>query len=168
MKKLLVASVLTVALLTAVAVGSTSAFATMDENGYAVPASSGIARALNTGERSMVDLIEVEYEDVVYSSMAGYYVGAQRRAIDQEYPVFINGGAALRFLNDDNWLISTEVDLIPTFEGLYLNDGYTYNRGLGQADAEEFIFLALSNGMYMNAQKAVFTNRLGSTDIPIF
>lgn len=166
MKKLFMIGVLVMSLLTGVMLLSTTAIALLGEDGLAVPGSSGVARSLRSGEGETQSLVPVAYEDTVYSTLTGYYVGSGRTAIDRTYPVFINGGAGLRFLDEETWLFSADVELLQTFEGLYLSDGTTYNSDLSQADGEEFILLVLSNGLHMNAQRAVLTNRLGETEIP--
>ena len=154
------------AVLTVVALNSVNALATLSEDGLAVPADAGISRLLTAGDGRALSLVDVGYEDVVYSSITGYYVGENRAAIDQNFPIYINSGTGLRFLNEEIWLVSAEVDLMRTYDGLYLADGYTYNYDLEQADAEEFILVALQNKLFMNAQAAVFENRITAHDIP--
>ena len=166
MKRLFIVGILIMSLLTGTMLFSTTAIALLGEDGLAMPESSGVTQSLRSGEENMFGLVPVHYEDTVYSSLTGYYVGQERTAIDKAYPVFINGGAGLRFLDEETWLFSADVDLLQSFEGMYLNDGTTYNSDMSQADLEEFILLVLSNGLHMNAQHAVLTNRLGSTDIP--
>lgn len=152
---------------TVVILGAGSAFCTMEEEGFAVPADAGIAKALAGNGGDPVSLVAVQYDDVIYSSAAGYYVGKDRKKLDITYPLYTNGGTGLRFLNDEHWMITTEADLYQTFEGLYLREGLSYNADKTQADDAEFILLALSNGLYMNAQQAVFSNALGETVIPM-
>lgn len=166
MKRMFVAAVVLMAVITAVALNSMDTLAIMAEDGYAVPADSGLSRLLSSGDGPAVSLVDVGYEDVVYSSLSGYYVGADRSSIDRSFPIYINSGAGLRFLDEETWLVSAEVDLLRTYEGLYLTDGYTYNSNLDQADAEEFILLALQNKLFMNAQAATFENRVTTHDIP--
>ena len=152
---------------TVVILGAGSAFCTMEEEGFAVPADAGIAKALAGNGGDPVSLVAVQYDDVIYASAAGYYVGKDRKKLDITYPLYTNGGTGLRFLNDEHWMITTEADLYQTFEGLYLREGLSYNADKTQADDAEFILLALSNGLYMNAQQAVFSNALGETVIPM-
>ena len=169
MKKLFIALIVAMCCVTAAVLGASRAFGIMNEEGFAMPASAGIVQSLAGGGSSEpISLVKVQYEDVIYSSLTGYYVGQDRQQIDLTYPLYTNGGAGLHFLGDDVWLITPNVDLYQSFDGLYLSNGATYNSDMTQADeGEEFIFLALSNGLYMNAQQAVFTNALGSTVIPI-
>ncbi len=167
MKKLFAAAIAIMCCATVAIVGASSAFCTMQEDGFAVPADAGIQRALAAGGGDAISLVKVNYDDVVYSSLAGYYVGEDREKIDVNFPLYTNGGNGLRFLTDENWLITTDVDLYQTFEGLYLREGLSYNSDMSRADEGEFILLAISGGLYMNAQQAVFSNALGDTVIPM-
>lgn len=146
--------------------GATRVFGTMNEDGYAMPASAGVAQSLSAGGGAPVSLVKVQYEDTIYSSPTGYFVGDDRRQIDAAYPLYTNGGTGLRFLSDDKWLITSDVDVYQSFEGMYLSEGVTYNEDMSKADEAEFIFTMLPNGLYMNAQWAVFSNAAGDTAIP--
>ena len=166
MKKLFITAIVIMCCISAAVLGASSAFCTMDDEGYAMPAEAGIAQSLAGDGSGPVSLVEVRYDDIIYSSLSGYYVGENRKKIDLTYPLYTNGGTGLRFLSDENWLVTTEADLYQTFDGLYVREGLSYNADMTQADEGEFIMLALSNGLYMNAQQAVFTNPLGKTVIP--
>ena len=166
MKKLFIAMIAAMCCVTAAVLGASSVFGIMNEDGFAMPASAGVAQSLSGGGSAPVSLVKVQYDDAIYSSLTGYYVGEERQQIDMTYPLYTNGGAGLRFLNDDKWLVTANVDVYQTFDGLYLSDGVTYNEDMTQADDEEFIFTMLSNGLYINVQRAVFTNATGDTVIP--
>ena len=154
MKKLFIALIVAMCCVTAAVLGASRAFGIMNEEGFAMPASAGIVQSLAGGGSSEpISLVKVQYEDVIYSSLTGYYVGQDRQQIDLTYPLYTNGGAGLHFLGDDVWLIMPNVYLYQSFDCLYLSNGTTYNSDMMQADeGEEFIFLALSNGLYMNAE----------------
>lgn len=166
MKRVFIISIISICLVTGIVLGASSVFGTIAEDGYAVPASSGITQNLSGSGRDPVSLVEVSYEDVVYEKATGFYVGDKGTGIDISYPLYTNGGVGIRFLADDNWLITTEVDLYQTFEGLYVSEGVTYNEDMTRADDDEFILIALANGLYMNAQHATLNTHLGSTVLP--
>ena len=140
---------------------------TMEDEGFAIPADAGIARALTSGGSTPVRLAEIHRDDVIYKSLAGCYVGDKREKIDLTFPLYTNGGTGLRFLDEENWLLTTDVDLFRSYDGLYVSDGISYNADMTQADGGEFILLALSSGLYMNVQQAVLETKLGATTIPI-
>jgi len=158
----LIISVVTVSVLTSV-----SQIAVMEADGHAVSASATVKQSLIKGEDVIQPMTEVHVDDVIYSNALGYYVGANRTAIDRNYPILINGGETLKFLDESSILVSSGLNLLTTYNGLYLNDGHTYNENLSQADPDEFILLALKNGLYMSTQSTSFTNDLGSTEIPV-
>lgn len=166
-KILLIILALLMVVVTAVVFTNVKQIAVLGDEGYAVAGSAQVKQSLAKGYGEEKKMVKVNRDDIVYSSVLGYFVGTEKTAIDKTYPVFANNGITVRFLNDENWLVSDEVNLLQTYEGLYLNDGYTFNQDNSQADLDEFILLALNNGLYMNAQPAVFTNRLHSTPIPV-
>lgn len=139
MKKALIAMVLTMGFVTTAALTYTRAFTTLGEDGFAVPASAGVAALLRADATDGVSLARVSYDDTVYASLTGYYVGQSRTEIDTAFPIYINDGAGLRFLDEEQWLVSSEVDLLRTYEGLYLNDGWNVAFGDEQhGNAEKF------------------------------
>lgn len=167
MKKGFIAIILLLCCVSAIVLGTTSAFGTMEDEGFAIPADAGIARALTSGGSTPVRLAEIHRDDVIYKSLAGCYVGDKREKIDLTFPLYTNGGTGLRFLDEENWLLTTDVDLFRSYDGLYVSDGISYNADMTQADGGEFILLALSSGLYMNVQQAVLETKLGATTIPI-
>lgn len=162
-----IVAILVMAMFVVAVMGAARSFAQAMDDGMMMPASSGLSQALNSGkEGEPITLIQVNSEDEIYSRFGRYYVGEGRSVVDVDYPMWISGGAGLRFLDDENWLISADVNVLRTFEGLYLTGGTTYNVDRTQADLEEFILLQLKNGLYMNAQTAQFVTKLDSYDIP--
>lgn len=166
MKKLLVFCVAIMCVLVLLMTLSFEALGVIGEDGLAMPADSHVLQSLRTGDGEWQPLVAVGSEDEIYATPISYFVGKERTAMDKDFPIFIRSGAALRFLNEENWLISADVSLLQSYAGLYLSEGYTYDEDMRQADIEEFILLQLPNGLHMNAQKAVLTTRLKQIDIP--
>ena len=119
---------------------SASAFGTIEDEGFAMPASTGIEQSLAGGGGEPVALAEVKYDDVVYKTVTGYFVGEDRSKIDIVYPLYINGGAGIRFLGEENWLITKDVELYETFHGLYVSEGISYNVDMTQADTKNVAY----------------------------
>ncbi len=166
-KRIFVLAIAFIGLFTAVVVFANRAISTIGDDGFAVPASSGIAQILSGEGEDPIALVPVQHDDTVYKNALGYYVGEDRHPIDITFPLYVNGGVGLRFLDETNWLITPEVDVYQTYEGLYVSEGVSYNIDMTRADEDTFIFLMLQNGLFMNVQSAVFENRLGKTTIPI-
>ena len=159
--------ILAMAVFIVAVLGAAKSFAESMHDGLMMPASSDAARALNAGdEAAAVALVPVSSEDVIYTSFGRFYVGEDRSSVDLQYPMWVSGGAGLRFMDDENWLISSDVEILRTYDGLYLTNGTTYNSDRTQADMEEFIFLRLQNGLYMNAQSGQFITKMQTYDIP--
>ena len=166
-KKIFVLIIIAMALVVAATIGSAKAFAEINDNGYAVPESSLIMQTLSEGKDNSIRLSEIESEDVIYQRMGKYYISNSngKQLVDINYPIWVNDGGGLYFFDDEKWLITDELDILCSYEGLYLTEGHTFNRDLTQADPDEFILLSLNNGLYMNAEKAIFKNELGETPI---
>ena len=157
------------ALLIAVSVSvvlAAGSFSTVNEDGFVMLADAGVEQALTAGDGKPIQLVQVESEDTISSVLGYFYLDDDRTGIDITYPIWINQGTALRFLTEETWLVSTEVEILRTYEGLYLSGGTTYTEDRIQADPDEFIFLVLPNGLYMNAQPAEVSSVLGDYAIP--
>ncbi|MDR2354814.1 MAG: hypothetical protein LBE16_01325, partial [Clostridiales Family XIII bacterium] len=168
MKRVIIGGVALIALTIFVFVtasGMTSV-STLDEDGYAVPDASGILKSLETGEGAALALLPVFEGDEIHASLGRYYIGADKTPLDGAFPIYIRGGAGLRFNTDAETLVSADAEIVPSFSGLYMVDGHTYNGDGSPADSEEFVFVALKNGLYMNTQPAVFQNAAGRFEIP--
>jgi len=164
---LLAVIVLLIAAVTVAVLTSVTQVAAMEADGYAVSGTATVKQSLVKGENKVQSMEKVESGDIIYSSALGYYVGANRIAIDKNFPIYINEGDTLKFLDDTNWLVSTNLQVMQTYNGLYMNEGYTYDAEMEQADGQEFVLLALNNGLYINAQEAVLTNSGEKFDIPV-
>lgn len=165
--KLFIGMAALLAAVSVVVVLATGSFSTVNEAGYVMPASSDVDRALTTGDGGIVKLVSVEKDDTISSTLGNFYLDSGRVGVDITYPLWTRQGAGLRFLTEETWLVSTRVELLRTYESLYLSDGRTYTEDGTQADEDEFIFLMLSNGLHINAQPAVLHTVLGDHEIPI-
>lgn len=165
--KLFIGMAALLAAVSVVVVLATGSFSNVNEAGYVMSASSDVDRALTTGDGGIVKLVSVEKDDTISSTLGNFYLDNGRVGVDITYPLWTRQGAGLRFLTEETWLVSTRVELLRTYESLYLSDGRTYTEDGTQADEDEFIFLVLSNGLHMNAQPAVLHTVLGDYEIPI-
>ncbi len=165
-KKLFIAIIVLMCAITLAVILASGAIGVVEQDSYAIPSAAGIGSMKPGEDYEPLLLVTVNYDDELYSTITGYFVGADRQKIDASFPLFLKGGNGLRFLDEEVWLITTEVELYRSFEGLYLSEGYTYNSDMTQADDAEFILASLSNGLYINAQQAVFEGQLGDIVIP--
>ena len=73
-KKVFIIVVAAMCCLTAVVLSAKQVFGIMRDDGYAVPVSAGITAGFEAEEHQPIPLVEVDYEDVVYSTPGGYRV----------------------------------------------------------------------------------------------
>lgn len=139
---------------------------TIATDGYAMPASATIEANLSKTSSGKIELQYIEEDGLIYSSMFQDYDYETKTALDLSYPLYVNGGAGLMFLNNDFWLIADDFNILETYEDLYLTDGHTYNADLSLADGDEFLLVAVGDGVYMNAQSAVFSTAFEDISIP--
>ena len=166
MKKLIV---LIVALLgcTGIAFAFKPSITYVVNEGNVVESGQNISANLAQAESDSVKLHKMEADTMIYSSLLKSYDYNTKTAIDLSYPMYVNNGTTLNFLNGKYTLVSDEFQLLDTYNGLYLANGNTYNEDLSQADGDDFFFVALENGLYMNAQTATFKNSLTEIQIPV-
>lgn len=165
MKKLIILIVaLLGCMLTVLLVNPTITY--VESDGYVVTTATNISSALSSASGEKIQLHELNADDLIYATWLDSYDYGTKTSLDLSYPMYTNNGATLNFLSEDYWLVSNEFIVLETYEDLFLSDGSTYNSDLSQADADEFILVSLSNGLYMNAQTAVFSNQLYDTTIP--
>ncbi len=158
--------VLVMCAMTVYALYSATEFMSFAEDGYMVPSSPNVNNLLSVASAERVGLEKINKDDVLYTSLLNYYIRDGRKEVDMSYPIYTNGGATIKFTGDENWLISNDINLLSSYEGLYLTGGNTFNEDLSLADGDEFILLTLDNGLHINAQEAVFKGPLGDLFIP--
>lgn len=139
--------------------------AVMDD-GYAVTAdlSRELVDKAEKDRRDKLDLQSVHYEDVLYQRGGSYYVGEgnKKQKIEMNFPLYVLDGGGLRFLSGQSFTITQEFEYLPTYDGLYLVNGFTYNVDKSQADLEEFNFVLLPNGLFINALPMEVKTSLGT------
>ena len=95
-----IVAILVIAVFVVAVLGASRSFAAAVDDGMMMPASSGLSQALNSGKKGdPIALVSVGSEDVIYTSFGRFYVGDDRKAVDVDYPMWISGGAGLRFLD---------------------------------------------------------------------
>lgn len=101
----------------------------------------------------------------IYSRGKKLFAGEDKKELDVQIPMYVNGGQAVMNLADSGLLIDTDFQTLPVYDGLYVTDGMTFNRDRQQADPEEFILISLDGGIYMGAQTILVKSGLGQTQI---
>lgn len=128
-------------------------FLIMDNDGYAISKNS-ITKNLFTSSMSLeneaYEAVAFNTSDIVYKKSSSYYMGEEKTKIEEAYPLFVNGGSTLLNINSSANLIADDFESVPTYSGLYINNGVSFNPDMERAYREEFILLSLENGLYIN------------------
>lgn len=139
------------------------------DNGYMV-GSEDVVKLLNENEtvniRINLDLVPVTREDEVFTKGNATYIGENKTLVNTFFPMYTNGGSSLKFYDETTVLIANDFTMLRSFNGMSLSDGASYNQDNLQADGEEFILAALSNGLMYVAQNTTVNNNDGELKIP--
>ena len=116
-----------------------------------------------------IKLEKVTYEDNFYNNLDNLYVGEEeRRIVNNNYPVFSNDGVAIVNINEKSKLVNNKFEYLEGYENFTLTGGKLYNYGdLEQADFEDYLFLQLPNGTYVNLYAIKITSNNVVYDIPV-
>ena len=154
MKWLIIAAVAIVASLLAMYFYQMKVVTHLSENAYAVTDDSVLRTLKNqSGEEGQeLKLTEVAEQEPVYLRLGSMYVGTKKVEADAAMPFFVNDGASALFMLGDAKLYNGSFETVPSFTGMYLADGVTYNYDKSQADDDTFYFAGLTNGLFLNAK----------------
>lgn len=137
------------------------------EDSFAVPQNT-LSTALRSGETDdKVKLLSVEMGETVYTrllSSSDYFIGDEKKPVSSGYPLFARNGQVLYFINDEFNLVTNKWEKLGSYDGLYLNDGVTYNAGSSRADLNEVMLVEVENG-YQVAQETKLISSSNETTI---
>jgi len=139
-------------------------FLRLDYDGYATPEKSVKALLLSNPEELVeedtVALYPFEPLEYIYSRGNSYYLGEEKKsAIDLSFPLLINGGSGIWFVDDSSTLFDIDYDEYSTYRALTVSDRLSYNPGGEQADGTEFLFASLRNGFFVNLDSVKFDDK---------
>jgi len=90
--------------------------------------------------------------DIVFQKLGRFYMGEEKTPVNDSYPLFINNSSALLNLMDRSSLINDDFEFAKAYSGLYVNNGITFNPDMEKAYREEFMLMALDNGLFVNVK----------------
>ena len=139
-------------------------YATMESNGFAVEEDT-IQEMLLTDKDAVAEVDSVTL--YAYDSLSAlfkrgnsYYLGEEKKTeIDMAFPFIINGGAGIQLMTDEGALFDCQYEEVKTYEGLRIVAGIAYNPDGTRADATEYLFYELPNGLFMNFQEISYMDR---------
>ena len=143
------------------------------QDGYFVSGSS-INRNLMSNKKKVklksVKLSKMSQDDIMYKNLGGIFVGSdkKKKEVNISYPVYTNNGLAIVNMNNKNRLINKKFEFFDSYENFTITDGKLYNYGeYKQSDYEDYIFLGLENGSYVNLVKLEFPMLYKGKTIPL-
>ncbi len=145
-----------------------SALAYLAQDGYAV-APDTLSKSLRNQTQDIIVLERADMGEAVYTrAVSGetYFIGEDKREISAGYPLFTQSGQVLYFLDDSLKMVTTQWETLPSYEGLRLSDGVTFNADRSQADIAE-VALVQVNGGYQVARETTVTGAGRTAHIPM-
>ena len=139
-------------------------FMRLEQNGYAV-ADSEIKKILMLDPEEVESDISFEHYrfealDYIYQRGNKYYMGEKKKQeIDLGFPLYVNGGAGILFTDNSSTLFDVDFQTAESYPGLTVSEGISYNPGGSRADATEYIFSEIPNGMFVNLDVLTFEDR---------
>lgn len=153
MKKPILFAVVILVVLLVINLSAMRVFGYIQEDGYVVT-SEELKKVMDMPEQTGT-LTTVQTMDEILTRFDGYFINSGKNKLNTDYPLLLEGGQSVRFFNEKASLISNEFYVLPTYDGLYLSNGHSYNTDKSLADADEFIFARLNNGVYLFAQEGI-------------
>ena len=152
MKKILIGAVLILGVVLLIALNSFKAVGEFYDDGY-VLADNKIQENLTSNESTeVVPGIEVHVYDTIYSRGKTLFVGDEtKKKFTRDYPLYINDGSAVKLLSGEEKLIDSNFSSLETYEGVILSDGVLHNDDGTRSDWNEYYFVRLNNGLFVNS-----------------
>lgn len=144
----------------------------LSTEGYFV-SNNEIRRVLFSEEENMnvekISLKKVEYEDIFYKNLNNIYIGEDEKTyVDDDYPIFSNAGSALININEKSSLINTKFEKDDCYLNATITDGKLYNyNDTEQASLDDYYFLKLVNGEYVNLKEITIETYTNKFSIPL-
>ncbi len=148
-------------------------FMRLDNNGYAVE--TGTMKQFlmaNPNEEEFVGenvtLQAFATLDEIYRRGNSYYLGEKKKTqIDLDFPMLINGGAGILFVDAESVLFDVNYEQYSTYTGLMMSDKLAYNPGGARADANEYLFTRAGNGIFMNLTPVTYMEHKQQREIAV-
>ena len=127
----------------------------VDYNGYAIEDKTVrnmlLANPDDEKRVEQADLYGFNVLDYIYTRGNSYYMGEGKKTkVDLSFPLLINGGAGVWFLDDTATLFNTDYERFSTYSGLTVSEKVSYNPGGERAADDEYYFAGLKNGFFIN------------------
>lgn len=141
--------------------------------GYAISGKEITENLLGSSEDSStnknLELTKIEEQGTIFKKLNEYFVGSkEKKEINLNYPIYINGNSAIYNLAESSTLISKDFEQIAGYPNLSISEGKIYDgNNLERADAKEYIFVKTADEIYINLSEIKIKTTANEYTIPV-
>ena len=139
----------------------------LEQDGKAIVGDVILDTFLSGNEKETVELATFSAYDSLYENRGRLYL-SNNQEISATYPLYVNDNLSIVNISSDSKLITTDYQEEEGYPYFTLSDGTLYNYGDGeQASYETYLFLKLSNGLFVNSIPITIETANETVEIPI-
>lgn len=136
----------------------------VEESGYAISGNSLKQTLMLEPDEAEEEITFPYYHfealDYIYSRGSKYYMGEKKKQeIDLGFPLYVNGGAGILFTDGSSTLFDVCYEEVKAYSGMVISERIAYNPGGDRADATEYLFCKLTNGLFINLDTVIYEDR---------
>ena len=139
----------------------------LEQDGKAIVGDVILDTFLSGNEKETVQLASFSAYDSLYENRGRLYL-SNNQEISATYPLYVNDNLSIVNISSDSKLITTTYQEEEGYPYFTLSDGTLYNYGDGeQASYETYLFLKLSNGLFVNSIPITIETANETVEIPM-
>ena len=141
--------------------------------GYAISGKDITENLLGSSEDSAtnknIELTKIEEQGTIFKKLNDYFVGnKEKKEINLNYPIYINGNSAIYNLAESSTLISKDFEQVTGYPNLSISEGKVYDgNNLERADGKEYIFVKTADEIYINLSEIKINTTANEYTIPV-
>ena len=142
-------------------------------DGYAISGKDITENLLGSSEdlikNKNLELTKIEEQGTIFKKLNDYFVGSkEKKEINLNYPIYINGNSAIYNLAENSTLISKDFEEIAGYPNLSIAQGKVYDgNNLERADGKEYIFVKTADEIYINLNEIKIKTTVNEYTIPV-
>lgn len=139
----------------------------LEQDGKAIVGDVILDMFLSGNEKETVQLASFSAYDSLYENRGRLYL-SNNQEISATYPLYVNDNLSIVNISSDSKLITTTYQEEGGYPYFTLSNGTLYNYGDGeQASYETYLFLKLSNGLFVNSIPITIETANETVEIPM-
>lgn len=139
----------------------------LEQDGKAIVGDVILDTFLSGNEKETVQLASFSAYDSLYENRGRLYL-SNNQEISATYPLYVNDNLSIVNISSDSKLITASYQEEEGYPYFTLSDGKLYNYGDGeQASYETYLFLKLSNGLFVNSIPITIETANETVEIPM-